>query len=172
MSFLGENRIRIAEYFDDLKAKLDVCVETCIAANHQDQETVARINKVRSEWLKEIDECEKFNLAKLEEREDKSLKLEDEDLFKKIVFEFELPEGKEVVDLRIISIDTHMTPGKIECFKIAMKVANKEIEFSDFQKNCLEKLYVKSIKQNRNVKRNRFLKITKKISFSIPFRSN
>jgi hypothetical protein len=114
MNFLGANRLRIVEYFDELKAKVDVCVETFIAANYQDKEKVAEINEVRTEWLKEIDECEKFNLIELEKCEEKNSQLQDEQLFKKLIFEFEVSEGKELTDSRLIAIDTYITPGKIK----------------------------------------------------------
>jgi hypothetical protein len=155
MYFLGANRLRIVEYFDELKAKVDICVETFIAANYQDKEKVAKTNEVRTEWLKEIDECEKFNLIELKKREDKNSQLQDEQLFKKLIFEFELSEGKELIDLRLISIDTYIKPGKIKCFQIALKVIEKDINAVDMKENCLEKLFVLLEQTDINVTTNR-----------------
>jgi hypothetical protein len=132
MDFLGENRLKIVEYCDELKAKVDVCVETCIAAHHQDKEKVARINQVRADWLKEIDERENFNLTELEKRGDKNLQLKDEELFKKFIFEFEVHNGKEIVDLRMLAIETFIAPGKVKCFQTAI------YDFSNYRKAKVE----------------------------------
>jgi hypothetical protein len=122
-----------------LKAKVDVCVETFIAAHHQDKEQVAKINKVRTEWLKEIDECENYNLIELKKRLDYNLELEDEELFKKFIFEFEVSEGNELIDLRLIAMDTFMRPGKVKCFQRAMKVFGKNIADTELEGNLFEK---------------------------------
>jgi hypothetical protein len=142
MNYIGANRLKIAHYFDGLKSKVDICVENFIAAHHQDKEQETKINQVRTGWLKEIDECEKFNLAVLEEREDKHLELDDEALFKKFIFEFEVSEGKELTDLRLIAIDEYLSPGKVECFQTMAKVVGKQIYVEDFQKNSLAKLFL------------------------------
>jgi hypothetical protein len=165
MNFLGANRLRIVQYFDELKAKVDDCVETFIAANHQNKEQVAEINDVRTEWLKEIDQCERFNLTELEKCEEKNSKMQDEKLFKKLIFEFEVSNAKElimlrfgvserkvIIKLRLIAIDTNITPGQIECFQIAMKYINRGINTKE---NCFKKLFVDLEKTNSNVNKNR-----------------
>jgi hypothetical protein len=79
----------------------------------------------------------------LEKCEDtKNLKLEDKELFKKFIFEFELSEGKKLIDMRLIAIDTFITPAKVECFRVAMKVANKNISVAGVHENALKKLFV------------------------------
>jgi hypothetical protein len=153
MNFLGANRLRIVQYFDELKAKVDVCVETCIAAHHQDKERERKINQVRANWFKAIDEREKLNLSELEEHGDKCMKLEDEELFKKFMFEFEVHGGTELIDLRIIAINAYMAPGKVECFQIAMKVIDQDLKVADLQEKCLNKLFVYSEKTSINVKK-------------------
>jgi hypothetical protein len=155
MIFLGVNRLRIVEYFDELKAKVDVCVEIFIAANHQDNEKVTRINAARTEWFKAIDECEKFNLAELQNCENKNIKLEDEDLFKKFIFEFEMYGGQELIDLRLVSLDTYISPGKIECFKAAILVIDGN---NDRQEAWWNKLFVNLKKTRSFVKKNHILR--------------
>jgi hypothetical protein len=81
-------------------------------------------------------------LAVLEEREDKHLELDDEALFKKFIFEFEVSEGKELIDLRLIAIDEYLSPGKVECFQILLKIVHKNVADFSLQKNCLEKLFL------------------------------
>jgi hypothetical protein len=156
MNFLGANRLRIVEYFDELKAKVDICVETFIAANYHDKEKVAKINEVRTEWLNEIDDCENFNLIELKKCEEKNLQLPDEQLFKKLIFEFEVPKGEALIDSRLIAIDTYITPGKIKCFQIAMKVIGKYINAADMKENCLDKLFVSLELTDSNVRTNHF----------------
>jgi hypothetical protein len=107
---------------------------------------------VRTEWFKQIDECEKFNLVELKKRVDKNLKLEDKELFKKFMFEFEVSEGNELIDLRLIAIDTYITTQKIECFQIATKVIEKDINGADLKD--FAKLFVSLKKTNENVKTN------------------
>jgi hypothetical protein len=141
MIFLGANRLRIDENTKDLKAKVDVSVETYIAAHHQDKKRETRINRVRAEWFEAIDNCEQFNLTELEKREDKNLKLEDEQLFKRFIFEFKVADEKELINLRLIAIDKYITPGKVECFQILMTLIDKDIEIEDLQDNLLEKLF-------------------------------
>jgi hypothetical protein len=150
MNFLGANRLRIVEYFDKLKAKVDVCVETFIAVHHQEKELETRLNQVRAEWLEEIAECEKFNLSELE---DKELKLEDEDLFKRFIFEFKVAKTEELIDMRLIAIDTYIPPGKVECFQAAMLAVNKDKYVYNMlvEETCFEKLCVNFEEQDSKV---------------------
>jgi hypothetical protein len=139
---LGANRYNIVEYFDYLKNKVDRCVELFIAAHYQDCEKEAKINQTRTEWLKEIDECEQFNLSELEKCKDNHLMLKDNELFKKFIFEFELSGEQELFDLRLVAIDTYLSPMKVHCFQTLMKLVDKAIEFSMFNLNLLEKLFL------------------------------
>jgi hypothetical protein len=141
MSSLGVSRLRIVKYFDDLKTTVDECVETFIAANHLDKKLETEINQVRAGWLSEIDESEKFNLTELQKREDKHSKLEDEVLFKKFMFAFELPEGEELIDLRIVAIDEYASRGKVECLQILLKLAANTIDKSVFEEK-IRKLFL------------------------------
>jgi hypothetical protein len=88
--FLRPNRLRIADYFSELKATLDIHVETYIAENQHDRIGIDKLNKAREEWFKEADECEASNLAEeLEQREDRDLELDDEKLLTRFCFIFE-----------------------------------------------------------------------------------
>jgi hypothetical protein len=141
MNFLGSNRLIIVEYNYNLKAKIDAIVETCIAANHEDEEREARVNQARAEWFKAIDEFEKYNLAELDQREDKHLKLEREVLFKKVIFGLRLEEAEELVDFCFTTTDA-LSFGVVECFRVSMKIANKDIVGSDLPKYGVEKLFL------------------------------
>jgi hypothetical protein len=142
MTFLGANRLRIVEYFDELKAKVDVCVETLIAVNHQNSQQETRINQARADWFAEIDESEKFDLAELENRKDKNTKLENEELFKKFMFEFTVTMGGDLTDLRIISINTYITPGQIECFQVVMNIFNRCTSLDDLRWKSFLRLFL------------------------------
>jgi hypothetical protein len=136
---LSETRV---DHFDDLRNKVDVCVETFIANHYSDTLKETQINQIRIEWLNEIDECEQLNLAELEHRKDKHNKLNDEVLFKKFMFDFEVSEGEELINLRLVVIDAYLSSGKVECFQILMKVVNRHLTHGNFQKTCMQKLFV------------------------------
>jgi hypothetical protein len=127
-SFFGRNRLRIANYSSELKATIDIHVETYIAGNRHNQPYVDEANKAREEWVKEIDECEVDNLARLEKREDRELELEDEKLLKRFCFVFEfhlrvIEAGCFASPLawRLISTDTFMSPDRLHSSDDSMR---------------------------------------------------
>jgi hypothetical protein len=136
-SFFGRNRLRIADYSSELKATIDIHVETYIAENQHDQPKVDEANKAREEWVREIDQCEVDNLAKLEKRKDRDLDLEDETLLKRFcfVFEFKTYVSNETICFtpplawRFISTDTLMSPDQIACIQVM-------IECAEFYSSC------------------------------------
>jgi hypothetical protein len=129
-SFFGKNRLRIADYFSELKATVDTHVETYIAENQHDQPGLDKLNKAREEWFKETDECETSDLAELEKREDRDLELDDEKLLTRFCFIFEF-QG-DVLETgcftwRFVTTDTYMTPGQISCFQAIIEYTCCEI---------------------------------------------
>jgi hypothetical protein len=128
-SFLRTNRLRIADYFSDLKATVDVHVETFISENQHDRAGIDKLNKAREEWFKEADECESSNLAELEKRKDRDLELDDENLLKRFCFVFEF-EG-DVLETgcftwRFFSTDIYMSPSQIACFQVMIDFLDKD----------------------------------------------
>jgi hypothetical protein len=117
-----------------------------------DTEKETQINQVRAEWLTEIDKCEKFNLTELENREDKYSELEGEKLFKKFMFEFTVCKGKSLSDFRLIAIDKYFSSEKVECFQIAMNIADEYVSSRNLLKNSLEKLFVNMRTTKLNVR--------------------
>jgi hypothetical protein len=133
----------ISKYFDDLIIELDIHVETLIQANHRDEELVAKINKLRQEFIEQIRECAEYNLEHLEGKSN----LSDEDMFKKFCFfirvesdvyrtetihEDEYCMGYEyslinkdgldsLIELRLVVVDKYLTSGQIECFQEILK---------------------------------------------------
>jgi hypothetical protein len=129
-SFLRTNRLRIADYFSDLKATVDVHVETFISENQHDRAGIDKLNKAREEWFMEADECEASNLAELEKRENRDLELDDEKLLKRFCFIFEFHGDVLQTDCftwRFVSTDTYMTPGQIACFQAMIEYLCCEI---------------------------------------------
>jgi hypothetical protein len=130
-SFYGRNRLRIADYSSELKATIDIHVETYIEKNHHYQLQVDKANKAREEWVKEIDECEVDNLAELEKRKDRDLDLEDETLLKRFCFVFKFRSyyvhetGSFTWPLawRLISTDKFMSPDQIACIQMMIECA-------------------------------------------------
>jgi hypothetical protein len=123
-SFLGQNRLRITDYFSELKATVNALVETYIVENQHDQAAVDKLNKARKGWFKEADECEASDLAEFEKREDRDLELEEEKLLKRFCFSFEF-QG-DVLETgcftwRFVSTDIYMSPGQIACFQVMIK---------------------------------------------------
>jgi hypothetical protein len=119
-SFLGKNRLQIADYFSELKATVDIHVETYIAENQHDRTEIDKLNKAREGWFKEADECEESNLAELERRENKDLNLDDKELLKRFCFIFEF-HGNVLetgcFTWHFVSTDTYMSPVQIACFQ-------------------------------------------------------
>jgi hypothetical protein len=123
-SFFRTNRLRIADYFSELKATVDIHVEIYIAENQHDQSGIDKLNKAREGWFKEADECEAINLAELEIREDRDMELDDEKLLQRFCFIFEFYD--DVLETgcfiwRFVSTDTYMNPRQIGCFKVMIE---------------------------------------------------
>jgi hypothetical protein len=145
-SFFGQNRLRIANYSTELKATIDVLVETYIAENQHDQAGIDKINTAREEWLKEVDKCEVDNLAELEKHKDRDLELQDEKLLKRFCFIFEF--FGDVLETgcftwRFVSTDTYLRPGQIACFQVMTRFM-KYSDDCDYEKvalPCSDTLY-------------------------------
>jgi hypothetical protein len=155
MGSLSENRLRIVKYFDDLKNKVDINFQSLNNAYYLGNKQETNISQVNAEWekaIEEIDTCAEFNLNELEKRTtDKHVKLNDELLFKKIIFEFEVTMGKDI-DMRLIAIDTYITPGEVECFKSMMTFVGELIQLQKHEENHLDKLFMNVKLQECHVK--------------------
>jgi hypothetical protein len=121
------NKLRIINYFEDLKSKVDLQVELYILDNRHYQAAVDEINSVREKWLQEIKDCEEFNISECVESGAKSSKNDDEFLFKRFCFLIEfngdvLQTGRFIY--RLISTDKYLRPGQIECFEVILKFTN------------------------------------------------
>jgi hypothetical protein len=118
------DKLKIVVYFDDLKNKIDLLVEIYISDNQHDKARVDEINKAREEWIKEADKCQAYNLAELEENENKDELIADEQLFKRFCFLV-----YSCLDLRttgcftwrFISTNVYLRPGQLECFQELLK---------------------------------------------------
>jgi hypothetical protein len=119
----GENKLKIINYYDELKARVDLYVELYTNHNRFNSERVDKVNAAREQWFNEHDKCLKFNIDKLEKREDKHLLLEEKELFKRFCFIFQVPgdvlfSGR--FTWRFISTDMYLSPGQIVCFETAL----------------------------------------------------
>jgi hypothetical protein len=122
--FKATNKLRISNYFDDLKNKIDLLVEIYINDNQHDPTGVDEINKVREEWIKEADECQAHNLAELEQNENKDELITDDQLFKRFCFFIYSSVDLHTSDFftqSFISTDVYLRPGQIECFQELLK---------------------------------------------------
>jgi hypothetical protein len=127
--FKATNRLRIADYFTDLKNKIDLLVEIYISDNQHDPARIDEINKVREEWIKEANECQAHDLAELEENEDKDLLIADEQLFKRhcfLIYSHADVKTTGCFTGRFISTDVYLRPGQIECFQELLKFTSSE----------------------------------------------
>jgi hypothetical protein len=124
-SYFMRNRLKIANYSSELKARIDIQVETYIAENQNEHADIDKANKAREEWIKELHECEVENLAELEKREDRDTDLDYEQLLKRFCFIFEF--HAHVVDTgcytsplawRFISTDIYISQEQIGCFQV------------------------------------------------------
>jgi hypothetical protein len=120
---LGENKLKIINYYDQLKARVDLYVELYTYYNRLNSERVNKVNAAREQWFNEHDTCLKFNFDELEKRDDKNLLLEEKQLFKRFCFIFQvhgnvLHSGR--FTWRFISTDMYLSPGQIVCFETAL----------------------------------------------------
>jgi hypothetical protein len=116
--------LKIVDYFDNLKNKIDLLVEIFINDNQHDQVCIDEINKAREEWVKESDECQAYNLTELEENENQDEPIADEQLFKRSCFIIHLNVDFQTTGCftgRFISTDMYLRPGQIECFQELLK---------------------------------------------------
>jgi hypothetical protein len=124
------NKLRIVEYFDGLINKLDKNVETAIKDNHRDDDLIARLNKQRDEFIKEIRSVEADNMSALKELNvSPSDKLSDDKLFPKFCFFLKFPEKiekqmycyeelvEQEIGLKLIVTDKYLSEGQVECFE-------------------------------------------------------
>jgi hypothetical protein len=123
-SYLGKNRLQIAEYFSELKATVDIHVETYIAENQLDRAEIDKLNNAREGWFKEANECEASNLAELEKREDRDLNLTDKKLLKRFGFIFKF--YGDVIETgcfiwRFVSTDKYLSPRQIASFQVMVE---------------------------------------------------
>jgi hypothetical protein len=138
MSSLFGNRLRIANHSSEVKASIDALVATHVADNQNDQTEIDKINKLREEWLKEVDECEAHNMADVEKRDDKDLELTNAELFKRFCFVFEF--NGDVTETgrftgRFISTDTYLSPNQVACFQVVVSFM-KYIATNATMKKC------------------------------------
>jgi hypothetical protein len=132
----SENKMKIVEYFDDLKNKIDLLVEIYISDNQRDQARIDEINKAREEWIKEVDECQAQNLVKLEENDHKDELITDEQLFKRycfLIYSYADLKTSGCFTGRFISTDLYLKLGQIECFQELLKFTSSENKYLDEQ---------------------------------------
>ncbi len=75
MSFLNANRLRISQYFNNLVSEIDLKTELALIYYKNDQALTSKINAKRETFLKEIRECEAFNVEALLESSKRTRKL-------------------------------------------------------------------------------------------------
>jgi hypothetical protein len=113
------NKLQIIDYFDTLKANVDISVELYIADNRHNANLIDLVNEAREKWITEIKECLEFNISHCKEHD-----LEDEVLFKRFCFLIEF-HGDAMISgrftRRLVSTDMFLRPGQIQCFQEMIK---------------------------------------------------
>jgi hypothetical protein len=152
--FRATNKLRIANYFIDLKNKTDLLVEIYISDNQHDQVCIDEINNAREAWIKEADECQAYNLAALEMNENKDELVADEQLFKRFCFLINSNADLETTGCftgRFISTDVYLRPGQIKCFQELLKFTSiknyylYEQMLFEQTSECYEEMLTKSL---------------------------
>jgi hypothetical protein len=136
-------KLKIVNYFDDLKNKIDLLVEIFISDNQHDPAAINEINKAREEWIKETDECQAHNLAELEKNENIDELITDEQLFKRFCFLVCSNADLQTTGCftgRFISTDVYLRPGQIECFQELLKFTSSGNKYLDEQAMDKEQL--------------------------------
>jgi hypothetical protein len=149
-SHFRTNLFKIDSYFTELKNKIDLPVEIYIQANQHDSVRVDEINRVREEWIAEIDKCQEHNLAELKKNKDNHMLLEDENLFKRFCFIIQfygdtLSTGR--LTWRFFSTDTYLRPGQIVCFESMLSLNFQTNISDDFEILCRQKNNFQNLKR-------------------------
>jgi ABC-type Zn uptake system ZnuABC Zn-binding protein ZnuA len=138
---IAANKLKIVDYFDDLKNKIGLLVEIYISDNQHDPTDIDEINKARDEWIKEVNECQAYNLAKLKENEDKDELITDQQLF--VCFCLYSYIGTRTCKQEATSTDVYLRPGQIKRFQELLKfTSSRNIFFNEEQLlNSLGKIF-------------------------------
>jgi hypothetical protein len=131
--YLGENKLKILNYYDELKTRVDLYVELYTYHNRFNSERINKVNAAREQWFNEHDTCLKFNIDELEKREDKHMLLEERELFKRFCFIFQVygdvfHSGR--FTWRFISTDMFLSPGQIACLEAALFFNQNDTNFN------------------------------------------
>jgi hypothetical protein len=141
------NKRIIFEQADDVVSQVDVLVETYIAANQDHQDRIRSVNAIRESWLKEIRECESYNILHCRENEVDMAPLQRNDLFKKFCLLIEmqrdvLVDGRFTWRLLVIP-NFYLSQGQIACFQELMRIVEyTENERVPVSRSSFEKLFV------------------------------
>jgi hypothetical protein len=121
------NRLEVSQIFDRVVSDVDLRVEQFTSSNKQKPELVESICKLREVWIKEIRECEAYNMSFLEDATDP---LSNEQRIKRYCFVIEAfidtVESSSRSDQTefgyiLISLDKYVSPGQVACFQAALK---------------------------------------------------
>jgi hypothetical protein len=121
------NRLEVSQIFDRVVSDVDLRVEQFASSNKHKPELVERICKLREVWLKEIRECEAYNMSFLEHATDS---LSNEQRIKRYCFVIETfintvesTSRSDQVEFGhiLVSLDKYVSPGQVECFQAALK---------------------------------------------------
>jgi hypothetical protein len=142
----SKNRLRIVDFFTELRTKIDISVETYIKNNQHKPFYIDLINDARSVWISETYKCQEDNLAELEKNTDSHALLEDEQLFKcfcfVIQFYDDMCDEARHFKLRFFSTDMFLKPGQIECFEAVLNLVNPIYYTKTInRKECIERLF-------------------------------
>jgi hypothetical protein len=120
------NKFKIFDYFDGLVSKVDEKVERYIVANQDNQPRIDEVNAIRDKWIKELRECEAFDLAQCQaDSKKEEPPVEDSVLFIKFCFVVEvhgdvLASGR--FTWRLISTDMYLSAEQVACFQELVKI--------------------------------------------------
>jgi hypothetical protein len=124
---MNTNRLEVSQIFDRVVSDVDLRVEQFASNNKHKPELVESICSLREVWIKEIRECEAYNIAFLE---NETAPLSNEQRIKRYCFVIETfintvestsRSDQSEFGYILVSLDKYVSPGQVACFQAALK---------------------------------------------------
>jgi hypothetical protein len=121
------NRLEVNLIFDRVVSDVDLRVEQFASNNKHKPELVESICKLREVWIKEIRECETYNMSFLE---NETAPLPNAQRIKRYCFIIEAfintmestsRSDQTEFGYYLVSLDKYVSPGQVACFQAALK---------------------------------------------------
>jgi hypothetical protein len=148
---MNTNRLEVSQIFDRVVSDVDLRVEQFTSNNKHKPELVESICKLREVWIKEIRECEAYNLSFLE---NETAPLSNAQRIKHYCFvidafvntiECSTRTDKSEFGYLLVSLDKYVSPGQVACFQAALKLMSGSVFDSLIDLRAQQMLFYKNL---------------------------